>query len=198
MHTAILCMNVEIDTNQFRRKRCAHYLIFLFSFSRFLSHTETNTRITLSFSLSLARFQNRKRLNELRNFIEKIIPQNIYTYAVVRVCRTYFTYRPKTESCTTMCSCVCVCESKHHHSIQFCYIVHFPLACSLSLPLSHFVHILSSMIITFLFPSIISCYLFLAQSKETKNVRILITVNYICSIMDFNRLDRVGKENVLW
>lgn len=108
MHTAILCMNVEIDTNQFRRKRCAHYLIFLFSFSRFLSHTETHTRITLSFSLSLARFQNRKRLNELRNFIEKIIPQNIYTYAVVRVCRTYFTYRPKTESCTTMCSCVCV------------------------------------------------------------------------------------------
>lgn len=117
VHTAISCINVEIDTNQFQRKLFTISFFFIHPFSLPRTHVQTHihTHTYISFSRSLAQFQNRKRLNELlRNFIEKIIPQNIYYSShLPRIC-IYCTYRPKTESLRIVhhvCVCVCVFES---------------------------------------------------------------------------------------
>lgn len=100
-------------------------------------------------------------------------------YTVVCVFRMLFYSRidPKQnriDSYTTLCMFVCI---EHRYSIQFCYIA---LSLSLSFSQSHFMHILSSMIVTFLFLSFIQLTLFIRWSieKDKKIFTLLITVFY--------------------
>lgn len=186
MHTAILCVNVEIDTNQFQRKlyttsfSCALFFFFFLSSPHIYRHKHI--------SVSVSHLLDFKIERDWTNF-ETLSKRSYHKiYATVRVCRMYISYRPKTESLRIVHTImyVCVYESNITTASSFATMYTFFLFLSPTL----------SIALCALFPlndhyvsfSFIHFMLFILWSiNRDKKLRSSLLWYYFCPIMDFNR-----------